>query len=103
MMESHAGILMDRRNTKNFDGATDVKPEKKGIRYKLVPLKAFKIQSGDYLVCLESSGDYYKYNNETNTLRTDGRECNTTSKAMDGCGSLYFGRGHKTKVDNRRK
>ncbi|XP_075216700.1 wnt oncogene analog 2 [Lycorma delicatula] len=48
------------------------------------------------LVFLESSPNYCDRDPSTGSMGTQGRECNRTSKGMDGCDLMCCGRGYNT-------
>lgn len=87
-----------------FDGATQTKLGMVGVgqRKGLVPVNpTFKPHTVDDLVYLTVSPNYCTRDNETDTQGTHGRQCNRTSKAIDGCELLCCGRGYVTRRERR--
>ncbi|KAF6033075.1 hypothetical protein EB796_008656 [Bugula neritina] len=87
----------------SFDGATEVKSKKKSQvgRMQLIPssrkLKPFEV---DDLVYLKDSPDFCEKNSTLGSLGTHGRECNKTSKNIDGCDLMCCGRGYRTIIEH---
>ncbi|XP_070561162.1 protein Wnt-4-like [Ptychodera flava] len=82
-----------------FDGATEVVAVVVDNRKKLVPVDPqFKPHTDADLVYLDGSPDFCEYDPKTGSLGTIGRECNKTSKAIDGCDLMCCGRGFDTRT-----
>ncbi|XP_071368757.1 protein Wnt-4a isoform X1 [Centroberyx affinis] len=81
-----------------FDGATEVEQRKVGTTKVLVPRNSqFKPHTDEDLVYLDPSPDFCDYDPRTpGMLGTAGRQCNRTSKAIDGCELMCCGRGFQT-------
>ncbi|XP_061112795.1 protein Wnt-4-like [Conger conger] len=84
------GVLLKEK----FDGATEVEPRRIGSARALVPRNPqFKPHTPEDLVYLEPSLDFCERDAGSGVLGTEGRACNLTSKAVDGCQLLCCGRG----------
>ncbi|RXM92714.1 Protein Wnt-4 [Acipenser ruthenus] len=80
-----------------FDGATEVEQKKIGSTKVLVPKNSqFKPHTDDDLVYLDPSPDFCDHDLKSGVLGTAGRQCNKTSKAIDGCELMCCGRGFHT-------
>uniref|UniRef100_A0A6I8N876 Protein Wnt n=1 Tax=Ornithorhynchus anatinus TaxID=9258 RepID=A0A6I8N876_ORNAN len=80
-----------------FDGATEVEQRKVGSAKVLVPKNSqFKPHTDEDLVYLDSSPDFCDHDLKNGVLGTWGRQCNKTSKAIDGCELMCCGRGFHT-------
>ncbi|XP_056398700.1 protein Wnt-4 isoform X3 [Hyla sarda] len=80
-----------------FDGATEVEQKKIGTTKVLVPKNSqFKPHTDEDLVYLDSSPDFCDHDLKNGVLGTTGRQCNKTSKAIDGCELMCCGRGFHT-------
>uniref|UniRef100_A0AAY4BT38 Protein Wnt n=1 Tax=Denticeps clupeoides TaxID=299321 RepID=A0AAY4BT38_9TELE len=81
-----------------FDGATEVEQRKVGTTKVLVPRNSqFKPHTDEDLVYLDPSPDFCDHDPRTpGMLGTAGRQCNKTSKAIDGCELMCCGRGFHT-------
>ncbi|XP_044524652.1 protein Wnt-4 [Gracilinanus agilis] len=80
-----------------FDGATEVEQRRVGSSKALVPRNSqFKPHTDEDLVYLEPSPDFCEHDARSGVLGTWGRQCNKTSKAIDGCELLCCGRGFHT-------
>uniref|UniRef100_H2ZYH3 Protein Wnt n=2 Tax=Latimeria chalumnae TaxID=7897 RepID=H2ZYH3_LATCH len=80
-----------------FDGATEVQQRKVGSRKVLVPKSAqFKPHTIQDLVYLVPSPDFCEHDPKNGILGTAGRQCNRTSRAIDGCELMCCGRGFNT-------
>ncbi|MEE6483424.1 hypothetical protein FKM82_013547 [Ascaphus truei] len=80
-----------------FDGATEVEQKKIGSTKVLVPKNSqFKPHTDEDLVYLDSSPDFCDHDLKNGVLGTTGRQCNKTSKAIDGCELMCCGRGFHT-------
>ena len=88
------GLLLKEK----FDGATEVQQKRAGSRRKLVPTNTqFKPHTLSDLVYLEASPDFCEYDVKTGSLGTQGRLCNKSSRAIDGCELMCCGRGYNTR------
>jgi len=88
------GLLLKEK----FDGATEVKQIKAGVRRRLEPTNSqFKHHADEDLVYLEASPDFCEYDLKTGSLGTTGRLCNKSSRAIDGCELMCCGRGYNTR------
>ncbi|XP_035208146.1 protein Wnt-4-like [Stegodyphus dumicola] len=84
-----------------FDAATEVRPKKMGKRTKLAPVSnVFKPFTDVDLIYLKSSPDFCEPNDKIGSLGTHGRECNKTSRDVDGCELLCCGRGYSRHLQN---
>ncbi|OXB60735.1 hypothetical protein ASZ78_006098 [Callipepla squamata] len=80
-----------------FDGATEVEQSEIGSTKVLVPKNSqFKPHTDEDLVYLDSSPDFCDHDLKNGVLGTSGRQCNKTSKAIDGCELMCCGRGFHT-------
>lgn len=80
-----------------FDGATEVEQRKIGSAKVLVPKNSqFKPHTDEDLVYLDASPDFCDHDLKNGVLGTQGRSCNKTSKAIDGCELMCCGRGFHT-------
>ena len=78
-----------------FDGASKVIATNDGKGF--IPEGAsIKVPGKEDLVYSEESPDFCEANKATGSLGTKGRECNATSKGVDGCELLCCGRGYQT-------
>ncbi|XP_076364936.1 protein Wnt-4-like [Tachypleus tridentatus] len=78
-----------------FDGATEVKPVVSGKYTKLEPVNIrFKHHTDTDLVYLRPSPNFCEHDEKTGSLGTHGRQCNKTSRAIDGCELLCCSRGY---------
>lgn len=87
-----------------FDSATEVEPRTShsGSRRHLVPRSpTYKPHTDTDLVYLDRSPSYCEFDKKTGSLGTQGRPCNKTSKAIDGCDLLCCNRGHKSHRERR--
>ncbi|CAM9941826.1 unnamed protein product [Lampetra fluviatilis] len=84
-----------------FDGATEVELRKIGTRRQLVPRNAqFKPHTDEDLVYVAPSPDFCDADPKAGVAGTAGRECNRTSRALDGCELMCCGRGfHTTRAE----
>lgn len=81
-----------------FDGASRVQMHQR--KRKLKPMnKLQKRPTKRDLVYLEDSPDYCDYDPASGSLGTSGRQCNRTSRGMDGCDLMCCGRGYYTLVE----
>ena len=80
-------ILKDK-----FDGAIKVMPTNDGRSFT-PEISSIKPPSSEDLVYLEESPNFCEADRLTGSLGTQGRECNITSKGIDGCDLLCCGRG----------
>lgn len=80
-----------------FDGATMVSQRVIGPRAVLVPTKEnIKPPTIEDLVYLDNSPDFCNADSNTGSLGTQGRFCNRTSLAIDGCDLMCCSRGYTT-------
>ncbi|XP_046881256.1 LOW QUALITY PROTEIN: protein Wnt-4a-like, partial [Hypomesus transpacificus] len=81
-----------------FDGATEVELRKVGTTKVLVPqTPQFKPHTDEDLVYLDPSPDFCDHDPRTpGHAGRRGRQCNRTSKAIDGCELMCAGRGFQT-------
>jgi len=87
-----------------FDGAHEVMKKTKRGRKMLVTRKQhprFKSHTDTDLVYLVTSPDYCEYDVKKGSLGTKGRECDPTSKGIDGCDLLCCNRGYTTRRELR--
>lgn len=85
-----------------FDGATEVKGKQIGSRRVLVQINPkFKPHTIYDLVYVDPSPDFCNANSLTGSLGTQGRTCNKTSQAMDGCDLMCCQRGYTTQVERK--
>jgi len=85
-----------------FDGAHEVKQKRKNGRRMLVTkYSRFRSHSDTDLVYLTTSPDYCEYDVKKGSLGTKGRECDPTSKGIDGCDLLCCNRGYTTRRERR--
>jgi len=85
-----------------FDGAHEVKQKRKNGRRMLLPkYPKFRNHQDTDLVYLETSPDYCEYDVKKGSLGTKGRECDPTSKGIDGCDLLCCNRGYTTRRERR--
>jgi len=85
-----------------FDGATMVQLGVIGSNPVLVPRNdRFKPHTIDDLVYLDNSPDFCDADPNTGSLGTQGRFCNRTSEAMDGCNLMCCNRGYSTRREIR--
>ena len=75
-----------------FDGASKVMISNKGNEL-IVEGETIKPPTNLDLVYTTDSPDFCINNPKTGSLGTDGRQCNASSKAVDGCGLLCCDRG----------
>lgn len=80
-------ILKDK-----FDGASKVIASNDGRSFT-PEISSIKLPSSDDLVYSEESPNFCEPDVTTGSLGTHGRECNITSKGVDGCDLLCCGRG----------
>ena len=80
---------------RRFDGASKVILSNSGDRL-LTEVHTIKAPTESDLVYSTDSPDFCEYNALTGSLGTKGRQCNITSKAVEGCGLLCCGRPVKT-------
>lgn len=84
-----------------FDSAIEVKAKSVGKRTKLTPMSViFKPFTETDLIYLKPSPDFCEPNEKTGALGTHGRECNKTSRGVDGCELLCCGRGYSRHVEH---
>ena len=92
-------ILKDK-----FDGASEVVRGIVGSSPHLVPKnKMYKPFTISDLVYIDSSPDFCNQDPRTGSLGTQGRQCNRTSQAIDGCDLMCCNRGYKTKKVTRKE
>ncbi|XP_053214772.1 protein Wnt-6-like isoform X1 [Panonychus citri] len=78
-----------------FDGASKVIATNDGRSFT-PEVATIKLPSSEDLVYSEESPDFCIADKSTGSLGTQGRECNITSKGVDGCELLCCGRGTLT-------
>ncbi|KAL4226319.1 Protein Wnt-5b [Mactra antiquata] len=83
------------RLKERYDGAVEVKFNKRGTRLKRKHKKYNKPSKED-LIYIDQSPDYCQASKDTGSLGTTGRECNKGSDGMDGCNLMCCGRGYNT-------
>ena len=85
-----------------FDGATMVTQGVVGPDAVLVRKnERFKPYTVDDLVYLDDSPDFCDADANTGSLGTQGRSCNRTSQAMDGCDLMCCKRGYTSHQETR--
>lgn len=85
-----------------FDGATEVELKQIGSRRVLLPRnRNFKPYTLVDLVYIDRSPDFCTPNLSTGSLGTQGRMCNRTSQAIDGCELMCCSRGYTTHQEAR--
>lgn len=85
-----------------FDGATEVEVKLIGSRMVLVPRNPnYKPHTIVDLVYIDRSPDFCAANPNTGSLGTQGRFCNRTSQAIDGCELMCCNRGYTTHQEPR--
>lgn len=85
------------RLKEKFDGATEVEQTRIGTRLQLVPRNTqYKAHTEGDLVYMMASPDFCDRDPKAGSLGTLGRQCNKTSKAIDGCDLLCCGRGYNS-------
>nr|AAV87174.1 secreted Wnt4 [Nematostella vectensis] len=87
-----------------FDGATEVEYKLIGGKHVLVPKnRKYKPHTQMDLVYLVQSPDFCEPNPKTGSLGTQGRICNRTSQAIDGCDLMCCGRGYVSRTEVRQE
>lgn len=85
-----------------FDGATEVQYQRIGSKSVLVPRNPeYKPYTKYDLVYLNGSPDFCNADPSTGSLGTQGRFCNRTSQAIEGCAFMCCNRGFTTHLENR--
>ena len=85
-------ILKDK-----FDGASEVTQKVIGSDLVLVPKNSmYKPFTTSDIVYIDSSPNFCEYDPQTGSLGTQGRQCNKTSQAIDGCDLMCCNRGYRT-------
>ncbi|XP_078493036.1 wnt signaling ligand [Ciona intestinalis] len=87
---------------RKYDGASRVTVKQGSRKMTLhTTVSSHKTPTKRDLVYLEDSPNYCVRNEATGSLGTSGRECNVSSKGIDGCSLLCCGRGHDTSSATR--
>ncbi|KAK3754223.1 hypothetical protein QZH41_013127 [Actinostola sp. cb2023] len=87
-----------------FDGATEVELKLLGGKLVLIPRdNKFKPHTKLDLVYLVRSPDFCDPNPSTGSLGTQGRICNKTSQAIDGCDLMCCRRGYSMVTEVRKE
>ncbi|CAH3151539.1 unnamed protein product [Porites evermanni] len=85
-----------------FDGATEVQYQRIGSKSVLVPRNPeYKPYTKYDLVYLNGSPDFCSADPSTGSLGTQGRFCNRTSQAIEGCAFMCCNRGFTTHLEHR--
>ncbi|XP_055296358.1 protein Wnt-1-like isoform X2 [Sitodiplosis mosellana] len=85
------------RLKERFDGAAKVIARNDGHSF-MPEIPSIKQPTRHDLVYTEDSSDFCRFNAKTGSLGTIGRECNSTSAAIDGCDLLCCNRGYDHKI-----